>query len=52
MRLPHGNHMNIEETGMARGIAVAAEHLGCGHASEADRGVPGGGILSRAGLAL
>lgn len=43
-------HMNIEEAGMAQGIADAGGHLGYVHASESNRGVPGRGTLDWAGL--
>ena len=41
---------NIEEVGMARGIADAGGHPGYVHASEANRGGPGRGCLDWAGL--
>ena len=47
---PDSYHMNIEEVGMARGIADAGGHLGYVHASESNRGVPGRGTLDWAGL--
>ncbi len=47
---PDSYHMNIEEAGMARGIADAGRHLGYVHASESNRGVPGRGTLDWAGL--
>ena len=47
---PDSYHMNIEEVGMASGIADAGAHLGYVHASEANRGVPGRGTLDWAGL--
>ena len=47
---PDSYHMNIEEAGMAQGIADAGSHLGYVHASESNRGVPGRGTLDWAGL--
>ena len=47
---PDSYHMNIEEAGMAQGIADAGGHLGYVHASESNRGVPGRGTLDWAGL--
>ena len=47
---PDSYHMNIEEAGMAPGIADAGGHLGYVHASESNRGVPGRGTLDWAGL--
>ena len=47
---PDSYHMNIEEVGMALGIADAGGHLGYVHASESNRGVPGRGTLDWAGL--
>jgi len=38
-------HMNIEEESFAAGFAAAAPHLGYVHVSEANRGVPGRGMI-------
>ena len=47
---PDSYHMNIEEVGMAQGIADAGDLLGYVHASESNRGVPGRGTLDWTGL--
>lgn len=39
-------HMNIEEESFARGFGEAAPFLGYVHVSEADRGVPGRGMIN------
>lgn len=38
-------HMNIEEESFAAGFGAAARHLGYVHVSEANRGVPGRGMI-------
>jgi D-psicose/D-tagatose/L-ribulose 3-epimerase len=38
-------HMHIEETSFAEAFALAAPHLGYVHLSEANRGVPGAGMI-------
>ena len=39
-------HMHIEEESFAAGFEAAAPYLGYVHVSEANRGVPGSGMLN------